>query len=167
MTSTARLRNESGFSLIELMIVVAIIGILATIAVPNFTRFQAKAKQSEAKGYLSAIYTAEKSHLAEWDRYVGYVTSLGFQLEGNPRYIDVGFNTHTAYTTTPPGWTAGASPLAARGTPANLNAVCTNNAAGTTFLACAEGNIDTDATIDEWRINESRTMTNSTNDTSD
>ena len=42
-------RNRQGFSLTELMIVVAIIGILAVIAIPNFLKYQARAKQSEAK----------------------------------------------------------------------------------------------------------------------
>ena len=50
----ARLRKR-GFTLIELMIVVAIIGILAAIAIPNFIKFQAKSKQSEAKTNLKAI----------------------------------------------------------------------------------------------------------------
>ncbi|MBI3179248.1 MAG: prepilin-type N-terminal cleavage/methylation domain-containing protein, partial [Deltaproteobacteria bacterium] len=53
-------RLSRGFTLIELMIVVAIIGILALIAIPNFMKFQAKAKQSEAKTNLKAYYTGAK-----------------------------------------------------------------------------------------------------------
>ena len=55
----SKLRSKKGFTLIELMIVVAIIGILAAIAIPNFLRFQAKSKQSEAKTNLGGIFTAE------------------------------------------------------------------------------------------------------------
>jgi type IV pilus assembly protein PilA len=50
-------RQQSGFTLIELMIVVAIIGILAAIAIPNFIRFQARARQSEVHGNLKALFT--------------------------------------------------------------------------------------------------------------
>ena len=62
--------RRGGFTLIELMIVVAIIGILAAIAIPNFLRFQLKAKSSEGKTNLAAIRTAEESYFAEYGSYV-------------------------------------------------------------------------------------------------
>ena len=66
-----RIRRTDGFTLIELMIVVAIIGILAAIAIPNFVKFQCRAKQSEAKGNLKALFVAEESYNAEFDVYPG------------------------------------------------------------------------------------------------
>ena len=63
-------KSKKGFTLIELMIVVAIIGILAAIAIPNFLRFQLKSKSSEGKVNLAAIRTAEESYLAEFGTYV-------------------------------------------------------------------------------------------------
>ncbi len=63
-------KSKKGFTLIELMIVVAIIGILAAIAIPNFLRFQLKSKSSEGKVNIAAIRTAEESYLAEFGVYV-------------------------------------------------------------------------------------------------
>jgi len=62
--------NRAGFTLIELMIVVAIMGILAAIAIPNFLRFQLRAKSSEGKTSLAAIRTAEESYFAEYRSYL-------------------------------------------------------------------------------------------------
>jgi type IV pilus assembly protein PilA len=52
-------KSNKGFTLIELMIVVAIIGILAAIAIPNFMRYQLRAKASERKTNLEAIFKSE------------------------------------------------------------------------------------------------------------
>ena len=62
--------NRKGFTLIELMIVVAIIGILAAIAIPNFIRYQLRSKTTEAKVVLGGIKTSEESFRAEYDNYV-------------------------------------------------------------------------------------------------
>ena len=64
-------RKQEGFTLIELMIVVAIIGILAAIAIPNFLTYQLKSRQAEAKTNLQAIKTSEVAFQAERGCYVG------------------------------------------------------------------------------------------------
>ncbi len=60
-----------GFTLIELMLVVAIVGILSAIAIPNFQRFACRAKQGEAKTTLNAIFIAEESYRSSNDIYFG------------------------------------------------------------------------------------------------
>ena len=65
-----RLKGQKGFTLIELMIVVAIIGILAAIAIPNFLQYQMKSRQSEAKTNLMAIKTSDVSWQAERGCYL-------------------------------------------------------------------------------------------------
>ena len=69
------LHTRKGFTLIELMIVVAIIGILAAIAIPNFLQFQLRSKTGEAKTNLAAIRTAEEGYFAEFNNYVAAVAS--------------------------------------------------------------------------------------------
>lgn len=70
------LKRQGGFTLIELMIVVAIIGILAAIAIPNFLRFQLRSKTGEARTNLAGIRTAEESYFAEYGQYVPQATGI-------------------------------------------------------------------------------------------
>ncbi|MFO0594567.1 MAG: prepilin-type N-terminal cleavage/methylation domain-containing protein [Myxococcaceae bacterium] len=77
---------KKGFTLVELMIVVAIIGILAAIAIPNFIRYQARSKQSEVKGNLKSLFTAEKSYFQEEDAFSICVRKVGFAPERGNRY---------------------------------------------------------------------------------
>ena len=155
----ASAKNQKGFTLIELMIVVAIIGILAAIAIPNFIRFQAKSKQSEVKSNLGSIGTTAESWHTEKDTYiVTAIGDLGWGPQGTTRYsywYDVGgtattFNAMAAVA----GCALNAAPAAA---PA---------AAAGTFTASANGQIDTDATCDEWTYQETRTLLNPVNDVS-
>ncbi len=76
------MKLHRGFTLIELMIVVAIIGILAAIAIPNFVKFQCRSKQSEAKSNLKALYTAEQAYRGEYDTYHNDKATVGFVPKG-------------------------------------------------------------------------------------
>ena len=87
--------TKEGFTLVELMIVVAIIGILATIAVPQYQKFVAKSKQTEAKIALAGVYTAESSFQTENNSYSGCLGSIGYSRDGTKFFYTVGFKTGT------------------------------------------------------------------------
>jgi prepilin-type N-terminal cleavage/methylation domain-containing protein len=80
------LKNNKGFSLIELMVVVAIIAILSTIAIPSYNSFQAKARQKEGFAMLSAYYTAAQATRAEMGAFPGNFVETGFQPTGQLHY---------------------------------------------------------------------------------
>jgi prepilin-type N-terminal cleavage/methylation domain-containing protein len=61
--------GKKGFTLIELMIVVVIIGILAALAIPRFGQATARAKEKEADGILKSLYTAQTAYSAKRNAY--------------------------------------------------------------------------------------------------
>lgn len=91
MKPNSLIRGE-GFTLVELMIVVAIIGILSAIAIPNYQRYQAKARQSEVKINLSSIYNAEKAFSADAGAYSACLPNIGFP-QSVAKYYLIGFTT--------------------------------------------------------------------------
>jgi len=70
-----QLKGQKGFTLIELMIVVAIIGILAAIAIPNFLQYQMKSRQAEAKTNTTSVKTSQLAFQGERGCFASLVAS--------------------------------------------------------------------------------------------
>ncbi len=159
-------RNNKGFTLIELMIVVGIIGILVAIAAPNFAKYQSKARQSEAKIALAAIYTAEKSFYSEYSAYISSMDAVGYAPEGNRRYYGVGWSavhgsTVTGYAgaTTQANYATLSNPYGCTG---GNNTLATNmDGDAQAFTVSAAGCIRQGAaTSDHWNITDTKILSN-------
>jgi len=92
--------NEAGFTLIELMIVVAIIGILAAIAIPEYQNHIIKSKQAEATTTLGAVYTNQLIYMSENGTYANSEAALGLAMNGKQLYSPVAFTNVTPGTFT-------------------------------------------------------------------
>lgn len=160
--------REEGFTLIELMIVVGIIGILVAIAAPNFARYQSKARQSEAKIGLSAVYAGEKSFYSEYSSYASSLDAIGYSPEGNKRYYTLGFATTDTTTVTGYAGALTTASYARTNYPAAWSecAPALAGASGTTdpqtFTASASGQLRDGAACDVWGITDLKVLSNST-----
>ena len=80
---------NKGFTLIELMIVIAIIAFLSMIGIPSYMRFVCKSKRTEVYLNLGALYAAEKAHWAEYGTYSNKLSGskgVGWAPEGEYQY---------------------------------------------------------------------------------
>jgi len=138
-TRQPRRINNHGFTLIELMIVVVIIGILASMALPRFMMAATKAKQSEAKGLLKQIYTMQEAYFGLSDSYClnGAIASSAAPIAYARIHVEVMLPARYLYTMA---------------------------STRITFTCMATGNIDDDATIDTWTIDQTGTLINTIDD---
>ena len=95
------MNRGAGFTLVEMMVVVAIIGLLVALAVPAYERYQKNALQQEAKVNLSQIYTVEMDFLAQNSSFSACLNSIGFKPVAAKlrQFYAIGFRTATATAT--------------------------------------------------------------------
>ncbi len=124
---------EKGFTLIELMVVTAIIGLMAALAIPSYMKYQCRAKQTDAKTNLAALQISQEAYMAEYNRYVSCATTeeceqvLSWGLQGG----------------------------------LNIYSYSVPKADHKSFQAIAKGKIG--GKEDEWTINEKRIINNTKN----
>ena len=82
-----REKLSRGFTLVELMVVVAIIGVLASVAIPSFINYQLTAKRAEAFANLGSLAKSQKSYFAEYNNFVPVAAEPGFTLGVAPTTI--------------------------------------------------------------------------------
>ena len=86
MRMIKRKLNQYGFSLVEIMVAVAIVGILTAIAIPQYQKYQRKSLQNEAKVLLSNMYTIERVFSLNWGYGSTNLRQMGFKARGNLAY---------------------------------------------------------------------------------
>jgi len=149
--------NKDGFTLIELMVVVAIIAFLATLSIPTFSRFFSKAKRTEAYMNLSSLYAAQKAYHAEHGTYTDVLygqKGLNWKPEG---YNGGGKSEKFAYTY---GFSHGAEgqQFFTGNLEAPSNALSASNVGKDTFTIAAAADIDGDGKYDILTVDQNNNI---------
>jgi prepilin-type N-terminal cleavage/methylation domain-containing protein len=176
------IKRDSGFSLVEVMIVIAVIGILSAIAIPNYVKQVNLRKQAQAKANLVGLITAEKSFIAQFGIVTSRLDEVGWHPSGAQSYYygftgdyppagvvpsppynpadGTCFDTYKNVGTCIAGfalkWQNGSEVLGA----SPFSSASFPSA--TAWLAYARGNLG-NAVDDEWSINSQGALTNTSN----
>ncbi|MCB0218612.1 MAG: prepilin-type N-terminal cleavage/methylation domain-containing protein [Chrysiogenetes bacterium] len=154
-----KLRKSKGFTLIELMVVVAIIGILAAVAVPKFLSFLARSRKSEARTTLTGVYVTSEAYFAQYEWYGGSGAATSTDSLWRVGFAPAGaISIYTEAT----GGQATCEPTSGGCSAANAtfeshivgDGTGTGVVHGFGYSMC--GNIDTDAAVDQWYISEAQ-----------
>jgi prepilin-type N-terminal cleavage/methylation domain-containing protein len=184
------LSKAKGFTLIEMMMVIGIITVLTAIGIPAYERYVTSAKTAEARTGLSNLYFTERMYMGNWFTYFADFRNLGYVPEGDLNY-NLGFSAAgranaANYTGIAPNVPAGGAAVlfntllycanppvpaaptcnSVAGNPGVIPAGNVTGIAGANpnFTAYAIGNIDGDATFDQWRMNDQKTLTHVVDD---
>jgi type IV pilus assembly protein PilE len=138
--------NKKGFTLTELMIVVAVIGILAAIAFPVYTGYMQRGRMAQAYTDIQAIALADEKCLAETGRYINSLddlaTSYGLRVTPITRYYTLNINLPTATQFVVYANNVGASPIL------RIPCMCSDGRQG--YAAAAPASL-ADCVQEEWR----------------
>lgn len=82
------MKDQKGFTLLEMMVGVAIIGFLAAIAISNYISYIKKGRTVEAKNFLSVLRTLEETYKGDNETYSSSLTQIGWNMPSSWKYYD-------------------------------------------------------------------------------
>lgn len=136
------MKYNKGFTLVELMITVVIVGILASVAIPAYTQYTVRAKRAAAESFIMSVANKQEQYILDARQYA---TTLDLLNMTPPADVSAHYSiTITNVGTTPPAYTINAAPTGSQATNDTKCGTVSINQAGT------KGETGTGALGDCW-----------------